>query len=227
MVQLIDPSDTLISWGMTNKLGVDMSEYKRCARCRKILEPESFGSHTRYKDGKQPSCKQCTTEYRLDWKHKKLLVDPDYFNRESRERRLKNPEAVRQYKKEWRDKNLDKARNYAVDWARRNPGSVKRNSANWIANNPEKVAASKHSRRTRKLANGVFDVRESYIARLYASNCVDCGSNKNIELDHVMPISRGGAQSEGNLQPLCRFCNRSKGNKTMMEWRIKKIKRGA
>lgn len=48
--------------------------------------------------------------------------------------------------------------------------------------------------------------------------CTNCGSHKNLCIDHKTPISRGGDNSQDNLQTLCRKCNCSKGNKTMQEW---------
>jgi hypothetical protein len=36
-----------------------------------------------------------------------------------------------------------------------------------------------------------------------------------LEVDHIMPISRGGQSTEDNLQTLCWRCNRSKSNKVM------------
>ena len=37
--------------------------------------------------------------------------------------------------------------------------------------------------------------------------------------DHILPQSRGGTDHIENLQLLCSHCNRSKGSKTMSEWR--------
>lgn len=38
------------------------------------------------------------------------------------------------------------------------------------------------------------------------------------EVDHIVPISRGGEHSMANTQCLCRACNQSKGRKTMTEF---------
>ena len=41
--------------------------------------------------------------------------------------------------------------------------------------------------------------------------CVNCGSNGNLEFDHVIPVSMGGAHTVRNLQLLCVSCNVAKG----------------
>ena len=47
--------------------------------------------------------------------------------------------------------------------------------------------------------------------------CVYCGSNKNLTLDHVIPKSRGGGNEWTNLVTSCFKCNLKKGNKTPEE----------
>ena len=61
--------------------------------------------------------------------------------------------------------------------------------------------------------------------RLYGEQegvCAGCDTHfpfRVMEVDHVLPQSRGGTDHPDNLQLLCSGCNRSKGGKTMAEWR--------
>jgi 5-methylcytosine-specific restriction endonuclease McrA len=43
--------------------------------------------------------------------------------------------------------------------------------------------------------------------------CRQCGSTAQLHFDHVIPISRGGANTLANIQLLCGACNRAKGAK--------------
>ena len=44
--------------------------------------------------------------------------------------------------------------------------------------------------------------------------CKKCGTTTNLQLDHIIPVSKGGKDEDGNLQVLCASCNSSKNDKT-------------
>lgn len=44
-------------------------------------------------------------------------------------------------------------------------------------------------------------------------SCVWCGSTDRLELDHIVPVSKGGTNERTNLQTLCYTHNRKKGAK--------------
>lgn len=39
------------------------------------------------------------------------------------------------------------------------------------------------------------------------SNCFWCGSEEDLELDHIIPVAAGGTNEKHNAQTLCRQCN--------------------
>jgi hypothetical protein len=41
--------------------------------------------------------------------------------------------------------------------------------------------------------------------------CTQCGSQENLEFDHMIPVVKGGSNIARNIQLLCETCNRKKG----------------
>ncbi len=68
------------------------------------------------------------------------------------------------------------------------------------------VAAAQQPRRERIPA----DVRRAVFER-DGGRCVECGSGFDLQYDHVIPHSLGGASTAANLQILCAGCNQRKG----------------
>jgi len=61
-------------------------------------------------------------------------------------------------------------------------------------------------------------LREEILQR-DGKKCSYCGQvDGPMEIDHILPVSRGGRDHPRNLTVACRPCNRSKGAKTPGEW---------
>lgn len=52
-------------------------------------------------------------------------------------------------------------------------------------------------------------------------------SPKELTMDHLIPLSRGGKSNKGNLVPCCKECNTKKHSLLPMEWEeyMEKIKK--
>ncbi len=48
--------------------------------------------------------------------------------------------------------------------------------------------------------------------------CTDNFNGKDMHIDHVIPVSKGGSHSIGNLCASCVSCNTSKKAKSIKEW---------
>jgi uncharacterized membrane protein len=51
----------------------------------------------------------------------------------------------------------------------------------------------------------------SEVWRRDEGGCVDCGSKERLEYDHIIPLSRGGANTARNIELRCEVCHRAKG----------------
>lgn len=51
-----------------------------------------------------------------------------------------------------------------------------------------------------------------------AYRCVNCGEHRLLEVDHIVPVCKGGGNEFENLQTLCATCNSKKGTLSMDDW---------
>jgi hypothetical protein len=62
--------------------------------------------------------------------------------------------------------------------------------------------------------------------KLLAQPCAYCGTEVSVEVDHIVPVSRGGLSEPDNLAPACYRCNQEKSAKTPAEWREWRLSQG-
>lgn len=55
------------------------------------------------------------------------------------------------------------------------------------------------------------DVRQR-IWQKCGGRCIECGAADYLEFDHIIPVARGGSNSDANVQLLCRRCNLKKSD---------------
>ena len=85
------------------------------------------------------------------------------------------------------------------------PDNIYDDSNNYILEKEE----SENPKRSRRITQEVKDK----VWNRDGGKCVECGSNENLEFDHIIPHSKGGANTYRNIQLLCEPCNRSKSAK--------------
>lgn len=51
------------------------------------------------------------------------------------------------------------------------------------------------------------------VLQAFKFRCFSCGSRDDLEVDHIIPRSRGGSNARSNLQALCGVCNCRKSNR--------------
>jgi 5-methylcytosine-specific restriction endonuclease McrA len=57
--------------------------------------------------------------------------------------------------------------------------------------------------------------------QLAKGSCHYCGSSatpRELTMDHIVPVSRGGRSTKGNVVPCCKACNNAKKQLLPMEW---------
>jgi 5-methylcytosine-specific restriction endonuclease McrA len=68
-----------------------------------------------------------------------------------------------------------------------------------------------------------YEVRE-YLLEKFGRKCVYCGkTDVPLEIEHIVPRSRGGSDRVSNLTTACHECNQTKGNQTAEEFGYPRI----
>lgn len=122
-----------------------------------------------------------------------------------------NREKVAAYQKQYREEHQEEKKAYSQEyWPQ-----------HYAANRKKYIEKSKKRNALRQGHQNRFlkaDIEKKYEEQ--KGKCYWCGESLNgdYEIDHIIPLSKGGTDYPGNVCCACQFCNRSKSNKMPYEF---------
>ena len=126
--------------------------------------------------------------------------------------RAANPEKIKRYAA-----SPERAKAYAVAYRAANPEKVKAAISKWMAAHPSAWRIYNQNRRARKLENGGKLSRglSAKQFKLQRGKCPCCKKplGEVFHLDHILPLARGGSNTDNNIQLLRASCNQQKSAK--------------
>lgn len=213
--------------------------FRLCKRCNTEypLTTEYFHRSKAHAFGLSFTCKSCAKYKSKTWRQENPERNKDNIDRWKSE----HPDRVKQLSLQGMNRRRVKFQAYSRERYWRNKEAFllkasigyykhrekRRNKAKeWRSNNPEANSVYRQRRRAR-MKNAKGDHSSNDIKHLYEQQegkCGYCGISiywvvkRDVQIDHVVPISRGGSNSADNLVICCGICNASKHNKTLDEW---------
>lgn len=185
----------------------------RCINCRRMKEREYY---------KEIDGAAKMSEWRKE--------HPDKYKAAKRRYAERHPDKVKAMKQRERKKNAEGYRQRGLKWRLADPERAKdranQNYRRMKARHPGYIRQTNESRLYRMInAGGPID--KELALELYneqEGRCAYCGISvyhsidRDVHVEHILPISRGGTNDRDNLVITCGHCNWSKGNKTLAEW---------
>ena len=193
-----------------------------CTACGLEKEASSFSKNSSSPDGLYSRCRECAKVAKAAYRARPEVIvreaerlRQDYLR--NKEARLAKRKARYQAKREetlahnkrWREANLEKHRALCRQWAKEHPGEMRA----IVARRRARIAEAEGTH-TAADVRRLWDEQDGF--------CLGCRGDLFLlgyHVDHIYPLSKGGANSPENLQLLCPTCNRQKGDKLPEEWR--------
>ncbi|HNP58414.1 MULTISPECIES: HNH endonuclease [unclassified Gordonia (in: high G+C Gram-positive bacteria)] len=131
-------------------------------------------------------------------------------------RQCKTRASDRRRRDDGRSRKRDRER-YAAEGGHR-----REYARSYLAENPDRCREYRRRRKARLRGAQAFQFSDADWKRTlnrYRFCCAYCGESGPLTMDHVVPISRGGRHSIGNVVPACGPCNFGKHTSLAIEWR--------
>lgn len=191
-----------------------------CVTCGVTKPVSEYLPRPEIKRGHRPDCRDCHREKTRLAVRRMRERDPERALQKNRDWREANPEKEKKRHRRYDEAHREKRR-LAISKSREdNPEHHRALRRKWRQANLEAARERCRTYWHRKRAQRSDDslLVDWYAEQIRTMPCEYCGSEENITVDHVVPISKGGAHSIENIVPACQPCNSSKGAKPLEEW---------
>ncbi len=162
------------------------------------------------KDGYGRRCKDCERIRKYKWSSIPEVRKRHAESRKTARKNLSPEEKEKLLEKEriWHKTKRNKNPNYRIRATERQRQWRKEHSEEYRLN--KKIY--KHLRRARRWGQlGDFTKEEWVgICEQHDYRCAICKERKDLTIDHIIPLSKGGTHEKDNIQPLCMACNQKK-----------------
>ena len=198
---------------------------KICNKCSESKPLSEFHKHRRQKDGLNPTCKRCVRQYQQKNREHIAIRRREYYqaNREKEIRRdvlynRANRDKINKRRRELYDDNERRKRHERYVNNKAHEKSV-RDAYLLTPEGQSSAARSRANRRAKMLGNGgMLTVSINDLAERQNNRCYLCGLKftkvkRKPTLEHIIPLSRGGPNSDENVAAACKSCNSSKSTK--------------
>lgn len=125
-----------------------------------------------------------------------------------------NPKKTKEWSQKCYYKHHEERLKYGSDWQKNNRKKANERNKRWRLNNPERSKLHSLRRQTNlKKINNAFSQKD-WVTK--CTHCYGCGTTENLQMDHILPISKAPENHTytiDDIQPLCNSCNSTKSDK--------------
>ena len=133
-----------------------------------------------------------------------------------RNKKYRDPISCAIRSREWRQNNKARCTELKREWRKKNPGAMKSQADKYWASHPECRIENRNRRRAMENRCAVKDtcgIKAIYVMARRVSACTGI----RFDVDHIIPLSRGGEHAPLNMQILPARINRRKSNNIITE----------
>lgn len=191
-----------------------------CSKCLETKDVIEFDATNlaRRNNGIWGACKGCVKAYNAQY----TIDHGEERCEHERQKRLAmtKEERIEKNKKmvEYNRNNREKQRARSLRYYYKNPAICLERNLAWQAANPDKVRENGVQSEARKRAIAKEDAQNDMTAQQFREicaaqgfRCAYCGKkSKRLEMEHIIPRSKGGSNTYTNIVGACRSCNSKK-----------------